>query len=118
MRLAALFVLLCSSVLAQTDADRQSLEKSIAAGWVFSEDGQRDWDRVRPPLQDSQRPMSEVSPPLLVLQRIQAVGDGFALVEANLTQFGSAMPAMRLPLLLVMRKTGERWRVDAVRLLQ
>jgi hypothetical protein len=118
MRLLAIPLVLASAALAQTDADRTSIEKMFTDGLQFTAEGQRDWDRLGPSLADPQRPMSEVTTPKLVLQRIQFLGDRFALVYANLTQFSSMVPVTRVGMLLVLRKAGDRWLADVVRVVQ
>jgi hypothetical protein len=64
----------------------------------------------------AKRPWSETMMPRMVVQSIRFVTPDVALVDAAETQFGSTLNR-RIPLLLVMKKEGTKWRIASLRLL-
>jgi uncharacterized protein (TIGR02246 family) len=62
------------------------------------------------------RPWSEVTPPKIENQSVRLVTPDVAIVDASWVQYGSTVVRRASPVLLVMKKDGERWQVVALRL--
>jgi len=63
------------------------------------------------------RPWSEVSRPHFIIQAVRFIGPDVALLDAASTQYGTWIPARRIPLVLMMRREGNVWRIAFVRIL-
>ena len=61
----------------------------------------------------SRRPWSEITPPALVCVAIRFLAPNIALVDGAETQPGVASRLM--PLLFVMKRYGESWKIESVR---
>jgi hypothetical protein len=100
---------------AGTGAERERIANLFTADAGDGLDRLLEWNR-RLHLA-ARRPMSEVTAPMVVIRSVQFITPEVALVDAASTQYGSATPALRLPLLVVMRKETAGWRIAALRVL-
>jgi hypothetical protein len=63
----------------------------------------------------SRQPWSEVTRPRIVSRAIRFITAEVALADAAETQYGSVILARSVPVLLVMKKEGNTWRIAALR---
>jgi hypothetical protein len=88
---------------------------------LFTSDAQNELDRLASldhrlvPTSDG--PLSEVTMPRIVIESVRFITADVALVDAANTQYGSVILMRRLPVLLVMKKEGQNWRIAALRVL-
>ena len=68
-------------------------------------------------LQTGGEPFSEVTIPHLSVQSIRFITKDVALVDATAVQYGSTILVRRAPLLLVMRKEAQGWRIASLRVM-
>jgi len=68
-------------------------------------------------LDASHRPWSEVTIPRIVTKSIHFVTPDAAVVDASNTQYGSVILVRSVPVLFVMKRQGEAWRIDSLRVL-
>lgn len=100
------------AVLAVNVTSGQTVEEAISKPLEFTAAGERDWARVRPPLTLSQYPMSEMSIPILVPGKVRSATPRWALVEGSVRMFGSLIVMQQTPVLMVLKRDGDRWLVD------
>jgi hypothetical protein len=99
-------------ILAAGLSSAQTVEEAIAKALEFTAAGERDWARVRPSMTLPQYPMSEMSIPVLVAGKIRSVTPRWALVEGSIRVFGSLIVMQQTPVLMVLKRDGDRWLVD------
>jgi hypothetical protein len=120
-------------VLASEREDRADIErviKSLGDGQthlaqkkeLFTIDAQNEFDRWsdldRRMAPGWEAPWSEVTRPRMVIESVRFITGDVALVDAANTQFGSPGGlAARVPVLLVMEKEAQGWRITALRVL-
>ena len=68
-------------------------------------------------LDAANRPWSEVTVPRIVTKSIHFVTRDVAVVDASNTQYGSVILVRSVPVLFVMKRPGEDWRIDSLRVL-
>lgn len=68
-------------------------------------------------LDASNRPWSEVTVPRIVAKSIHFATPDVAVVDASNTQYGSVVLVRSVPVLFVMKRQGEDWRIDSLRVL-
>jgi hypothetical protein len=127
-------LLFAAHAWADQAADRAAIERVIGAlnsaqsrpgekpdSSLFTADADNQLDRLadlnRRLFQASKEPWSEATTPRMAIQSIRFVTPDVALVDAANTQYGSVIPARRIPLLLVMKKEGADWRIASLRVL-
>jgi hypothetical protein len=87
---------------------------------LFTSESQNELDRLSSldrRMVTSDIPLSEVTTPRVVIQSVRFITPDVALVDAANTQYGSVVLVRRVPVLFVMRKEREGWRITAVRVL-
>jgi len=104
-------VFLYATVIAQADetTDRAVIAKVIAA----LNDG-----KARPDLQCDLLPagaMSEVSPPHISTREVHFITPDVALVDAENTQYGSTIVVRRVPIVFVLKRQADEWKIAATR---
>jgi hypothetical protein len=65
--------------------------------------------------QAASQPMSEVSPPRLMIQSVRFITLDVAMVDATVSRFGSLTGVQHTPVLFVMKKESEGWRIASIR---
>ena len=125
-------VLAASSGLASEREDRADIERVVSIlndprttaaqkGALFATDAQNQLDRLAEldhrMIGDPQAPWSEVTTTRMVIQSIRFITPDVALVDAVNTQYGSIALVHRVPVLIVMKKEKQDWRIAALRLL-
>ena len=63
------------------------------------------------------KPMSETSAPFLELSRVRFLCPNTAIVHAVRSQYGSLIGKREAPAVILVRKTGARWRIASYTLL-
>ena len=124
-----LALLLCLCWGADETAGRSAIEKVIAAlneerataSGLFTADADpaeiRELDRLKQRmLETSRKPWSEVLAPKILSRRIRFVTPEVAIVDGVIFQYGSAL-LRSTPLIFVMRRQPNGWRIASVRLL-
>ncbi|HWF08737.1 MAG TPA: hypothetical protein VG297_09745 [Bryobacteraceae bacterium] len=113
-------------VLAEGAADRVAIEKLIQSlgaanvdSAVFTADAENDLPKLRT-IQQSMRaavrqPMSEVAPPAFVLSNVRFISPDVAVAYAAEVQLGT-MPR-KIPMLFVVKKESDGWKIAVLRLL-
>jgi hypothetical protein len=99
----------CISVSALNKAQNQTERQAL-----FTPDADNDFNRL--PASGGQ-PWSEVSEPILIIRTVRFVSPEVALVDAMNSRFGSTVLVQRTPVLLVMRKEQNVWKIASVRIL-
>jgi len=111
-RVVCLAILFVYPALADDEAENGAIERVIAA-----------WNIQSQPLSDlfspgadaqallTEEPWSEVTRPYITIRSIHFLTSVTALVEADSTQYGSAILKRKEPLLIVLRKYGVNWRI-------
>lgn len=87
---------------------------------LFTSDSANELDRLSSldrRLVGSDIPLSEVTTPRIVIQSVRFITADVALVDAANTQYGSVVLVRRVPVLFVMRKESQAWRIAALRVL-
>jgi hypothetical protein len=126
-----LVLCLCFAAFARTEeaSDRAAIERVIAAlndpqtppATLFTSDADSAAELARlsgisrAMAGASRQPWSEVTPPRIVSRSIRFITAEAALADAAETQYGSVILARSVPLLLVMKKEGNTWRIAALR---
>ena len=118
-RILCLSILVATCVWADDATDREAIERLIAAvnnhskplTDVFTADAP---ENERSMLSANEQPWSEVTSPRITTRSIQLIAPRFALVECTNTQYGSVLVVRTTPMLLVMKKDGEQWRIASV----
>jgi hypothetical protein len=109
-------------ISAMNDALRKSDTDALAAVFEATSDfritGSRAVTGARPISVRllARRPWSEVTPPKIENMAIRMITPNVAVVDAAWVQYGSAVTRRALPVLLVVKKEGEHWRVASLRL--
>lgn len=67
---------------------------------------------------EGQEPWSEVTSRLITIRSIRFLSPQIALVQSTATQYGSVTVMQSTPMLLVMKKDGQQWRIACVFALQ
>ncbi|MES1262506.1 MAG: hypothetical protein ABUS49_12295 [Acidobacteriota bacterium] len=62
--------------------------------------------------------LSETTPPWLAISSIRFLTPAVALVDVADTQYGSMMPASKIPILIIAKKVGSHWKVAGLRVLE
>jgi hypothetical protein len=125
-------LLFAAHAWADQAADRAAIERVVGVlnasspgekpdSSLFTADADNQLDRLaalnRRLSQVSSEPWSEATTPRMAIQSIRFVTPDVALVDAADTQYGSVIPARRIPVLLVMKKEGADWRIASLRVL-
>ena len=121
-------------VLASEHEDRADIERVIKSlgdaqtnlaqkKELFTIDAQKEFDRLsdldRRMVRGWDAPWSEVTRPSIVIESVRFISGDVALVDAANTQYGSPGGlAARVPVLFVMKKEPQGWRITALRVLQ
>ena len=88
---------------------------------LFTPDAENEMNKLRRVgrrmTQMAREPWSETTPPHIVLRRIRFVTPDVALADGGNTQFGSVILVRSIPVLLVMKKEGQDWRIAALRVM-
>jgi hypothetical protein len=123
-KLAAAVLLAAGLALGDEASDRAQIEATVSAlnkaqnqterQALFTADADNDLNRL--PASGGQ-PWSEVSAPILIIQTVRFVSPEVALVDAANSRFGSTVPVQRTPVLLVMRKEQNAWKIASARIL-
>lgn len=104
--LFCLILLGTAAARADETADREAIVRAVASlAAVFN--AMPEFERP---------PWTETTPPRLVTRRIRFVRPDLAVVCAAETQYGSVMLVRRVPVLLLMRREPQGWRVAGLRL--
>jgi hypothetical protein len=126
MRLLLFAVICAVPMLGEGAADRIAVEKLIQSlgaanvdSAVFTADAENDLPKLRT-IQESMRaavrqPMSEVAPPAFVLSNVRFISPDVAVAYAAEVQLGT-MPR-KIPMLFVVKKESEGWKIAVLRLL-
>jgi len=133
MKLTMICVLLAASFgFASEREDRADIERVVSAlddsrtttaqkGPLFTTDAQKDLDRLaeldRRMISEPHAPWSEVTTPRILIQSIRFITPDVALVDATNTQYGSVILVRRVPVLIVVKKEKQEWRIAALRVL-
>jgi hypothetical protein len=134
MRTSVAFVLLVaiSVLLASEPADRADIEHLIGAlndphatdldrANLFTTDSQNELGRLadvdRRMVHGAGEPWSEVTTPRFVIQSIRFITADVAVVDAENTQYGSVVLAVKVPVLFVVKRETGGWRIAAMRIL-
>ena len=127
-----LALLLGNAAWADAAADRAAIEQVVkvvfsgaAAGTpmpaMFAADADSEFDKLvqldRQLLRLSNEPLSEVTAPVVVIRSVRFVTLDVALIDAANTQYGSLVLQTRIPVLLVMRKEAQNWKIVSLRVL-
>ena len=127
-----LALLLGNAAWADAAADRAAIEQVVkvvfsgaAAGTpmpaMFAADADSEFDKLvqldRQLLRLSNEPLSEVTAPAVVIRSVRFVTPDVALIDAANTQYGSLVLQTRIPVLLVMRKEAQNWKIVSLRVL-
>jgi hypothetical protein len=125
-------VLAASSALAREREDRADIERVVSIlndprttapqkGALFATDAQNQLDRLAEldhrMIGEPRAPWSEVTTPRIVIQSMRFITPDVALVDAVNTQYGSVILVHRVPVLIVMKKEEQDWRIAALRVL-
>ena len=125
-------VLAASSGLASEREDRADIERVVSIlndprttaaqkGALFATDAQNQLDRLAEldhrMIGEPRAPWSEVTTPRIVIQSMRFITPDVALVDAVNTQYGSVILVHRVPVLIVMKKEEQDWRIAALRVL-
>jgi len=88
---------------------------------LFTADAQNELDRFsgldRCLSNESDNPLTEVAGPGISLKSVRFITKNVALVDAINTQNGSVVLGRRVPVLFVMRRQAEGWRIASVRVM-
>ena len=104
----------------QTVVEALNADSGKPASSLFTADADSDLSRLPDldrRLTPADAPWSEVTKPHITLQKIRFVTPEVALVDAANTQFGSTILVRRVPMLLVMRREAEGWRIASLRVM-
>jgi hypothetical protein len=109
--------------VADEAADRAAIDKLIATlndrtashAQLYTSDSGDSQLRLEQISDARREPMSELTRPFLVLNAVRFVTPEVALVDATSAQYGS-LYARRLPVLLILRRSGD-WQIAVVRIL-
>jgi len=120
--------LAAAATVCAADSDRQGIEHLVAAlsdshtsieqkAGLFTKDARGEFDRLLALENgnEARRPWSEVTEPYFVIRSVRFLTPEVALVDVDYRQIGSLGPMLRVPVLLVLRKEPEGWRIAAFR---
>jgi hypothetical protein len=115
-------LLLCASAWADEAADRAAIGRLVAAlntsqdtSSLFIPGAENEMPRIADP--EPRQPWSETTKPALVLGSVRFITPDVALADAVYGQYGSTI-IRRYPLLLVVKREGQEWRIASLRLLR